>query len=152
MILRDQCPGCILFFRVGDFYETYGEDAKVSARELGITLTSKEAGEKRIAMAGVPYHAVEPYLFKLIRNGFKVAICEQTEDPKKAKGLVRRDIVRIVTSGTIVEDKLLEEKQNNYLISTVISDRGQAIAIADISTGEFTEAFIEDKTKRNIKR
>jgi len=149
--IKEQCPGCILFFRVGDFYETYGEDAEISARELGITLTSREVGDKRIPMAGVPFHSVDPYLFKMIRKGFKVAICEQMEDPKYAKGLVKRDIVRIVTSGTVVESKLLEENQNNYLVSVVFSDKGQAIALADISTGEFKVSFIGDNTGEVLK-
>jgi len=102
-------------------------------------------------MAGVPFHSVDPYLFKMIRKGFKVAICEQMEDPKYAKGLVKRDIVRIVTSGTVVESKLLEENQNNYLVSVVFSDKGQAIALADISTGEFKVSFIGDNTGEVLK-
>ncbi|HPZ08319.1 MAG TPA: DNA mismatch repair protein MutS [Candidatus Eremiobacteraeota bacterium] len=146
--IKSQCPGAILFFRVGDFYETYGDDAEISAKELNITLTSKEISNgERIPMAGVPYHAVDPYLCKMIRKGYKVAICEQTEDPKKAKGLVKRDIVRIVTSGTILEDKLLEDKQNNYLLSIIFSSEGQALALADISTGEFRVSFISDKNQ-----
>ena len=144
--VKSQCPGAILFFRVGDFYETYGEDAVTTSKELGITLTSKEVSNgDRIPMAGVPHHAVEPYLSRMVRKGYKVAIGEQMEDPKKAKGLVKRDIVRIVTAGTVLEDRLLEEKQNNYLISIVIDRGGQAIAVADISTGAFKVSFITDE-------
>ncbi len=126
----------ILFFRAGDFYEMFHEDAEIAARELGITLTSRgrERG-KPVPLAGVPYHAVESYLVKLVRKGYKVAICEQVEDPKQAKGLVRREVVRVVTPGTLTE--AAEEKCNNYLAAVLLRDRRAGVAYADLSTGEF---------------
>ncbi len=128
----------IIFFRAGDFYEMFHEDAEIAARELGIALTSRgrERG-KPVPLAGVPYHAMETYLAKLVRKGYKVAICEQVEDPKQAKGVVRREVVRVVTPGTLMEESLLEEKSNNYL-GAVLVDKGRAgVALADLSTGEF---------------
>ncbi|MBI2265991.1 MAG: DNA mismatch repair protein MutS [Armatimonadetes bacterium] len=139
--LKAQAPSAILLFRCGDFYETYGEDAELAARELEITLTSKEAGEgHRIPMAGVPYHAVAGYLRTLIQKGYRVAISEQMEDPARAKGLVKREIVRIVTSGTITDPDLLEQTANNFILSITGSSNGAPVfglAVADISTGEW---------------
>jgi DNA mismatch repair protein MutS len=128
----------ILFFRAGDFYEMFHEDAVLAARELGITLTSRgrEKG-KPVPLAGVPYHAMETYLAKLVRKGYKVAICEQVEDPKQAKGVVKREVVRVVTPGTLMEESLLEEKSNNYLAALLVDKSGAGIAYADLSTGEF---------------
>jgi len=128
----------ILFFRAGDFYEMFFEDAKLAARELGITLTTrgKERG-KDIPLAGIPYHALEPYLAKLVKKGYKVAICEQVEDPKKAKKVVKRDVVRVVTPGTLIEDNLLEEKSSNYLAAISKSREGYGLALVELSTGEF---------------
>ncbi len=136
--IKKQYPGMILFFRMGDFYETFGEDARIVSRELNIALTSREKGKgERIPLAGVPYHAVDAYIAKMIRKGYRVAVCEQVEDPKKAKGLVKREVVRVVTPGTITEDVLLT-KDNNYLMSLFWAHNGAGMAFVDISTGEFT--------------
>ncbi len=115
---KEQYKDCILFYRLGDFYEMFFEDAKIASRELEITLTGKDCGqEERAPMCGVPYHAAETYIAKLIEKGYKVAICEQLEDPKTAKGIVKRGVIRVVTPGTVMESNLLEEKKNNYIMS-----------------------------------
>ena len=115
---KEEYPGCILFYRLGDFYEMFFDDAVTVSRELEITLTGKACGlEERAPMCGVPYHAVDTYLNKLIDKGYKVAICEQVEDPKLAKGMVRREVTRIVTPGTNLNMQSLEESRNNYLMS-----------------------------------
>jgi DNA mismatch repair protein MutS len=132
-------PDALLLFRVGDFYETFAEDAKVVARDLNITLTSRQKDDEgnKIPLAGVPYHALEVYLAKLIRAGHKVAICDQVEDPKLAKGLVKREITRVVTPGTIIEPAMLDESSNNFL-AAVMQDAGRmGLAFVDVSTGEF---------------
>ena len=133
------CPDALLLFRVGDFYETFAEDAVIVAHDLNITLTSRQkddAGNK-IPLAGVPYHALDAYLAKLIRAGHKVAICDQVEDPKLAHGLVKREITRVVTSGTIIEPALLDEASNNFLASIVQDGDRVGMALVDVSTGEF---------------
>ncbi|HHY47189.1 MAG TPA: DNA mismatch repair protein MutS [Firmicutes bacterium] len=128
----------LVFFRLGDFYELFNEDAEIAARELEITLTSREAGKgKRMPMCGVPYHAADSYIGRLVTKGYKVAICEQMEDPKLAKGVVRREVVRIITPGTVMEPALLEAKSNNYLASVFSDGRDVGIALCDLSTGEF---------------
>ncbi len=137
MRVKNEHEDCIVLFRMGDFYETFYTDAKTIARELEITLTSRGKGEYKAPLAGIPYHSIEPYLAKLIKKGYKVAIVEQTEDPKKAKGLVKRDLVRIVTPGTVVEPLILDEKKNNYLASFSIKDGVYGLAWCDVSTGEF---------------
>ncbi len=132
-------PDALLLFRVGDFYETFAEDAKVVARDLNITLTSRQKDDEgnKIPLAGVPFHALEVYLAKLIRAGHKVAICDQVEDPKLAKGLVKREITRVVTPGTVIEPAMLDEACNNFLAS-VVKDAGRmGLAFVDVSTGEF---------------
>ena len=136
----------VLFFRAGDFYEMFHEDAVLAARELGITLTSRgrEKG-KPVPLAGVPYHAMETYLAKLVKRGYKVAICEQVEDPKQAKGVVKRDVVRVVTPGTLMEESLLEEKSNNYLAALLVNKGRAGIAYADLSTGEFACGEFQDE-------
>jgi DNA mismatch repair protein MutS len=135
---KKQHPDCILFFRMGDFYETFYEDAKVCSRVLGLTLTSRSKAENPIPLAGVPYHAVEGYLKKMLRAGYRVAVCEQVEDPKTAKGVVKRDVVRIVTPGTLTDDTLLEAKEDNFLCAIGLTSKGNAaIAWVDISTGHF---------------
>ncbi|MFX0116266.1 MAG: hypothetical protein ACFFB3_17080, partial [Candidatus Hodarchaeota archaeon] len=108
--IKRQYPDCIVFFRLGDFYETFGRDAKVASKTLGITLTSRGTGQNRVPLAGVPYHSVDGYLAKMVKAGHRVAICEQIQDPKDAKGLVDRDVVRIVTPGTLLESSILEEQ------------------------------------------
>ncbi len=130
-------PDCLVMLRMGDFYEMFYEDAISASRELEITLTSRGKGEKLAPLAGIPFHALEPYLGKLIKKGFKVAIIEQLEDPKKAKGLVKRGLVRIVTPGTVIESSILEEKENNYIVSLTALGGQFALACCDISTGEF---------------
>ncbi|MBQ8598135.1 MAG: DNA mismatch repair protein MutS, partial [Lachnospiraceae bacterium] len=115
---KKEYPDCILFYRLGDFYEMFFEDAITASKELEITLTGKNCGlEERAPMCGIPYHAVDGYLNKLVSRGYKVAICEQMEDPKLAKGLVKRDVVRIVTPGTNLNMQALDESRNNYLMS-----------------------------------
>jgi len=135
---KEQYKDCILFYRLGDFYEMFFDDAIVASRELEITLTGKACGlEEKAPMCGVPHHAVEIYLSRLIAKGYKVAICEQLEDPKKAKGIVKRDVIRVVTPGTVIENNMLEEKKNNYIMSIVKKGIYYGIAICDISTGDF---------------
>ncbi|MBI4286126.1 MAG: DNA mismatch repair protein MutS [Chloroflexi bacterium] len=136
--IRKQYPEAIVLFRLGDFYETFDEDAKLVARELEIVLTSREMGKgHRVPMAGIPYHAVDSYLAKLISRGHRVAICEQMTRPGETKGIVERDVVRVVTPGTVVEPGLLDSKSNNYLLSLVPGVEAAGIAYADITTGEF---------------
>jgi len=135
---KESCPDSILFFRMGDFYEMFFEDAEVASRILEIALTSRDGGRAgRVPMCGVPHHAAQGYVAKLIKAGKTVAICDQVEDPKQAKGLVKREIVRTITPGTLIEPSLLEEKKNNYLATLNALDRSAAIAFVELSTGEF---------------
>ncbi|WP_416374722.1 DNA mismatch repair protein MutS [Muricomes intestini] len=145
---KSQYPDCILFYRLGDFYEMFFEDALTASKELEITLTGKNCGlEERAPMCGVPYHAVDSYLNKLVTKGYKVAICEQMEDPKLAKGLVKRDVVRIVTPGTNLAAQALDEAKNNYLMCIVyIADR-YGLSIADVTTGDYFVTELPDSTK-----
>ena len=142
---KEQYKDCILFYRLGDFYEMFFDDAITAAKELEITLTGKDCGqEERAPMAGVPHHAAEMYISRLIAKGYKVAICEQLEDPKNAKGIVKRGVIRVVTPGTIVESNMLEERKNNYIMSIFKSGIYFGISVCDISTGEFYAAEIKD--------
>lgn len=135
---KKQYPDCLLFYRIGDFYEMFFEDAKTGAEVLDLVLTGKECGmETRAPMCGIPYHAADSYIARLVNAGYKVAIGEQMEDPKLAKGLVRREVVRVITPGTITSEMVLDEKRNNFLMSVYYAQEGFGIAIADISTGEF---------------
>src|SRR5882762_9601662 len=135
--IKKQYPDCLLFYRMGDFYELFEEDAYIGAKVLNITLTGKANGKGgRIPMAGVPYHSVDSYLAKLVKAGYKVAICEQLSPPNK-KGLVKRDVVRIVTPGTMLDEKALEKKEHNYLVSLAIDTKKIAITVSDVSTGYF---------------
>ena len=135
---KKQYPDCILFYRLGDFYEMFFDDALKASKALEITLTGKDCGlEERAPMCGVPFHAVDSYLNKLVQKGFKVAIAEQMEDPKAAKGLVRREVIRVVTPGTITSAQALDETRNNYLMGIVYLGECFGIATADISTGDF---------------
>ena len=137
METKEEYKDCILFYRLGDFYEMFFEDALTASRELEITLTGKDCGlEERAPMCGVPYHAVDNYLNRLVAKGYKVAICEQVEDPKLAKGLVKREVVRIVTPGTNLSESALEESRNSYLMCIVSLSDGYGLSVADISTGE----------------
>jgi len=141
--IKEQYKDCILFFRLGDFYEMFFNDAEVASRELEITLTGKDCGlEERAPMCGVPYHSAESYISKLINKGYKVAICEQVEDPALAKGLVKREVIRVITPGTVIESSMLDEKKNNYLISIYKFKHYFSLAIVDISTGEFLSTQI----------
>lgn len=147
--IRKDYPDCLLFFRMGDFYELFLEDAHIGSQLLGITLTSKAGGKDgKIPMAGVPYHAADTYITKLVRSGYKVAICEQLSPPNK-KGLVKRGVVRIVTPGTLIDEKSLERKEHNYIVSVRFGEASNQIAIADISTGYF--AFYEDDSPDSLK-
>src|SRR4051812_14767876 len=133
----------IVFFRMGDFYEMFYEDALAAARALDLTLTSrsKDAGGAGIPMCGIPYHALDGYLGKLVKKGFRVAICEQVEDPKKAKGLVKREVVRVVSPGTLTDATYLEAREPAFLMSIVAgADSTIGVALIDLSTGEFTTA------------
>lgn len=135
---KTQYKDCILFYRLGDFYEMFFEDAITASRELEITLTGKNCGqEERAPMCGIPYHAVEGYLNRLVKKGYKVAICEQVEDPKETKGIVKREVIRVVTPGTNFNTSALEENKNNYLMCIVYLDDTYGISIADISTGDY---------------
>jgi DNA mismatch repair protein MutS len=135
---KQKHPDCILFFRMGDFYETFYDDAKVCSKVLGLTLTSRSKATNPIPLAGVPYHAVEGYLKKMLQAGYRVAVCEQVEDPKTAKGVVKRDVVRIVTPGTLTDDILLNAKEDNFLCAVNLGTRNRAaLSWVDISTGHF---------------
>jgi len=146
METKNQYKDCILFYRLGDFYEMFFDDALTASRELEITLTGRDCGlEERAPMCGVPFHAVDTYVTKLIEKGYKVAICEQLEDPKLAKGIVKRDVIRIVTPGTVTEGNLLDEKKNNYIMSIYKKGTYFGIAVCDITTGEFYTTQITDE-------
>lgn len=135
--IKEKCRDYILFYRLGDFYEMFFEDAILVSRELELTLTGRECGqEKRAPMCGVPYHSSETYIGRLVRKGYKVAICEQVEDPKSSKGLVKREIVRMVTPGTVIEASMLDEQRNNFLCCVYAEGQNAGVCFADISTGE----------------
>jgi len=143
-------PDCVIMLRMGDFYELFYEDAIIASKELDITLTQRGKNEKAAPLAGVPYHALEPYLGKLVKKGYKVAIVEQLEDPKLAKGLVKRGTIRIVTPGTLVDSSMLTENENNYLMSLTIKGDEFAAAFCDLSTGEFfTSSFTSEQNLMN---
>jgi len=136
--LKAEYPDVLLAMQVGDFYEFYGPDAEIAARELEIVLTGREDGSNgRIPMAGVPIHAYERYFAKLVQKGYRVAICDQIEDPKLAKGLVKRRVTRVLTPGTVVEDSMLDARANNYLVAAVLGDPIHGLGVVDVSTGEF---------------
>ena len=141
--VKERYKDCIVFFRLGDFYEMFFEDAELASRELEITLTGRDCGlEQRAPMCGVPHHSAYSYIAKLIQKGYRVAICEQVEDPSLAKGIVKREVTRVVTPGTVIEQLLLDEKTNNYILSVYYENEGYGIAYADISTGEFATLYI----------
>lgn len=135
--VKDGYKDCLLFYRLGDFYELFYDDALTASHELELTLTGKNAGpEGRVPMCGIPFHAAEIYIYRLIQKGYKVAICEQLEDPKKAKGLVKRDVIRVITPGTILFENSIADKSNNYLIYIMEADKEIDAVLADVSTGE----------------
>ena len=145
---KHENPDCLLFYRLGDFYEMFFDDAVTVSRELELTLTGKSCGlPERAPMCGVPYHAVDGYLTRLVENGHKVAVCEQMEDPRTAKGIVRREVVRIVTPGTNLDMNALDEGRNNYILCTFYSSGQIGIAAADISTGDFLVSEVSDTSK-----
>ncbi len=136
---KASCQGAILLFRMGDFYEMFFEDAKTAARVLNLALTSREKGENAIPMAGFPYHQLESYLGKLVTAGLRVAVCDQVEDARQAKGLVRRDVTRIVSAGTLTDESLLDPRASNYL-AAVVPTEPAGMAWIDLSTGSFRAA------------
>lgn len=145
--IKEKNKDSILFFRLGDFYEMFFEDAKIASRELNLTLTGKDCGlPERAPMCGIPFHSYEGYLAKLVAKGYKVAICEQTEDPAKAKGLVKREIIRIVTPGTVLESSMLDEGKNNYIASLYGEEGKTGMCFCDISTGELLVTVVSDST------
>ena len=145
---KEKYKDCILFYRLGDFYEMFFEDALIASKELEITLTGKDCGlEERAPMCGVPFHAVDGYLNKLVSKGYKVAICEQLEDPKQAKGLVKRDVIRVVTPGTNLDAQALDESRNNYLMCIVCMEDRYGLSVADISTGEYLVTELDSEKK-----
>ena len=139
--IKQEYPDCLLLFRLGDFYELFCEDAKIGAQLLGIVLTSRD---KKIPMAGIPYHAVEQYLPKLVQAGHKVAICEQVGQVEKGNKLVEREVIRIVTPGTVLDDKSLERKKNNYLVAVEWGSKQIGLALVDLSTAEFKTTQLSD--------
>lgn len=144
METKKQYNDCILFYRLGDFYEMFFEDAVTASKELELTLTGKSCGLKeRAPMCGVPFHSADGYINRLVKKGYKVAICEQVEDPKQAKGLVRREVIRIVTPGTNTDENSLDESKNNYILCIVFTEEGFGLAASDVTTGEFLVSSIE---------
>lgn len=148
---KEKCKDCILFFRLGDFYEMFFEDAETASRELELVLTGRDCGlEKRAPMCGIPYHAAEGYISRLIERGYKVAICEQVEDPALAKGIVKREIIKIVTPGTVMESSMLDEKRNNYIGCLLVDENGFSLSVCDISTGVFLSTSASDGPNKSI--
>ena len=148
METKEQYKDCILFYRLGDFYEMFYEDAITASRELEITLTGKSCGqEEKAPMCGVPYHAVEGYLNKLVSKGYKVAICEQVEDPKATKGIVKREVVRIVTPGTNLNVNALDDSKNNYLMCITFISGKIGVSVCDVTTGDYYVTEAEDLKK-----
>lgn len=144
---KKEYPDCIIMFRMGDFYEMFYEDAVTAARELEITLTSRGKGESRAPLAGIPYHALDNYLGRFVKKGYKVAICEQLEDPKQAKGVVKRGVIRVVTPGTMIDASMLEPSSNNYIMSLYPHLDNFGIALVELSTGEFIVSEADDESK-----
>lgn len=149
--LKEKYADCLLFFRLGDFYEMFFEDAKTVSSELDLVLTGKDCGlSERAPMCGVPYHSVDFYITKLIQKGYKVAICEQLEDPAQAKGLVQRDVIRVITPGTVIEENMLPSESNNYIAAVCVSNKKIGLSYADVSTGAFFCSQIEGKKQEDI--
>ncbi|HHX50355.1 MAG TPA: DNA mismatch repair protein MutS, partial [Clostridia bacterium] len=137
LAIKRQYTDSILFFRLGDFYEMFFEDALLASRVLEIALTARDGGKEKVPMCGIPYHAANNYIARLINQGYKVAICEQVEDPRLAKGIVKREVIRVITPGTVVDEKILVKNKNNYLLALCGDDMEYGLAYVDISTGEF---------------
>ena len=139
--IKDKYKDCVVFYRLGDFYEMFFEDAVEVSKLLDLTLTGRDCGLKeRAPMCGIPYHAADNYIAKLVALGKKVAICEQLSDPATSKGMVERDVIRVVSSGTLIEDALLDEKKHNFIVCGYAEKCGGALAWTDITTGEFSAA------------
>lgn len=149
--IKEENKDCILFFRLGDFYEMFYDDAKIASKELELTLTGRDCGqEERAPMCGVPFHSCEGYIARLVAKGYKVAICEQTEDPATAKGLVKRDIIRVITPGTVMETSMLDESKNNYICCMFSKGKVIGLCFCDISTGELYSTEISGKDSYNV--
>ena len=149
--VKEQYKDAIVFFRVGDFYEMFFDDAKTASAELELTLTGKECGlSERAPMCGVPFHSYETYASRLISKGYKVAICEQTEDPSKTKKLVKRDVIRVITPGTVMEQSMLEEGSNNYIASVFTRNKQTGLAFCDVSTGELYATAAESDDAESL--
>ena len=150
--IKEQNKDSILFFRLGDFYEMFYDDARLASKELELTLTGRDCGqEERAPMCGVPFHSAESYIARLVQKGYKVAICEQTEDPAAAKGIVRRDIIRVITPGTVMESSMLDESKNNYIASVFAEKRNIGAAFCDISTGQLLVTQFKDHSFSELK-
>lgn len=146
--IKNEYKDCILFFRLGDFYEMFGDDAKIASQALDIVLTSREAGkDRRIPMCGVPYHASTSYIARLVRQGYRVAVCEQMEDPSKAKGLVKRQVIRVVTPGTVIDEDMLDTFENNYIAAVCVGSDAIGLSWMDITTGEFYTSQVTDESE-----
>src|SRR5574344_2120218 len=142
--VKEKNPDIIIFFRLGDFYEMFFDDAINVSRELELTLTGKNAGlDEKIPMCGIPHHAANVYIEKLVEKGYKIGICEQLEDPATAKGIVKRDIIQIISKGTIMQDESLKEYENNYIGSLMDFGHSYVLSYADISTGEIYSTILE---------
>ncbi len=154
MTVKQKYPDCIILFRMGDFYEMFYEDAKTASKELGIALTSRGKGDAKAPLAGIPHHSVEPYIAKLVKKGYRLALCEQMEDPRFAKGVVKRDVVRIITPGTLIEHDMLDSRCNNYIAAIANERDRHSLSLADISTGEFlvTEPGSWEKIENELQR
>ena len=149
--VKKKYPNTLLFFRLGDFYEMFFDDAKTASRELELTLTGRDCGqEERAPMCGVPFHSAESYIARLVEKGYKVAICEQMEDPSLAKGIVKREVIRVITPGTVIEGSMLDESRNNYICSIYRSRESTGICFADVSTGEMSATEFSDSNPEEI--
>ncbi len=149
--IKQQNPDTLLFFRLGDFYELFYEDAKIASRELDLTLTGRDCGQdERAPMCGVPFHSHEGYVARLVEKGYKVAICEQMENPAEAKGIVRRDVIRVITPGTVLENSMLEEGRNNFICSVYVDGHTAGLCFADISTGELQATSLHGETEEDL--
>lgn len=145
--IKSEYPGMLLFFRLGDFYEMFFDDAKIASEELDLVLTGRDCGqEERAPMCGVPFHSADNYIAKLVSRGYKVAVCEQTEDPKSVKGLVKRDVIRIITPGTVIEGNMLDDSVNNYLCAICKGDNETGLCFADVSTAQFHITVVNNST------
>ena len=150
--IKQAYPDTLLFFRLGDFYEMFFDDAKTASKELDLVLTGRDCGqEERAPMFGVPFHSADSYIAKLVSRGYKVAICEQLEDPKAAKGIVKRGVIRVITAGTVIESSMLDETKNNYLACLCLSFDQMGLCFADVSTGEVhLTAFSENTDEKTV--